>query len=264
MPTPSTTKWPKPKNEDEWEDMVLDAIRIRWNDPNAERFGRRGQGQDGVDIFGHNKQGCVAAQVKNKNTISKKIICDTILDIVNSKYNVNELYFIISGDRDTKLQNLVREISSLQKLKDSFPVFILFFEDIVQELSKDNKLIKKYWSAFLVGVSKLFEKKTILNADSAIDELYNLKEFNELSELILRLSDGKVNLNFRIEQIPDLKSDIGCIERSWQIAIAENHENHIVTLWRIAIDIDDNSMKYYNCPEDEWIPYEEWIESYGL
>jgi hypothetical protein len=74
MPTPSTTKWPRPKSEDEWEDMVLDAMRIFWNDPNAYRYGRKGQRQNGVDIIGKKDSHIVAAQSKNCDSLSKQII----------------------------------------------------------------------------------------------------------------------------------------------------------------------------------------------
>src|SRR5689334_12162214 len=52
MPTPVTAKLPKPKNEDEFEDMCVDFLRLRWKDPHATRNGRRGQRQHGVDIVG--------------------------------------------------------------------------------------------------------------------------------------------------------------------------------------------------------------------
>jgi len=43
MPAPTTSRWHKPKREDEFEDMVLDALKLRWKDHNTTaRNGIRG------------------------------------------------------------------------------------------------------------------------------------------------------------------------------------------------------------------------------
>src|SRR3954469_25892700 len=78
MPTPATAKWPKPKSEDEFEDIVVDFLRVRWRDPNAQRNGRRGQRQHGVDVIGDPprlKGRTAAAQCKNMDGL-------TLADIV--------------------------------------------------------------------------------------------------------------------------------------------------------------------------------------
>jgi hypothetical protein len=52
MPTPSTSDLPKPKSWDEFEDIVWSIYIQRWQDPHAQRYGRNGQAQHGVDIYG--------------------------------------------------------------------------------------------------------------------------------------------------------------------------------------------------------------------
>ena len=80
MPTPATARWPGPKSEDEWEEMVLDAMKLRWEDADARRNGRRGQRQNGVDIYGRHvsKQENVGAQAKNTETITETTILNEI------------------------------------------------------------------------------------------------------------------------------------------------------------------------------------------
>lgn len=51
MPIPSTCKIPLPKSDDELEDIVVDALRLRLDNPPPVRFGRSNQNQHG--IVGH-------------------------------------------------------------------------------------------------------------------------------------------------------------------------------------------------------------------
>ncbi|MBK9504391.1 MAG: hypothetical protein IPO03_03310 [Bacteroidetes bacterium] len=52
MPTLSNISFPPPKSWDEFEEISLDALRIKWDSPNLQRNGRQGQPQSGVDIYG--------------------------------------------------------------------------------------------------------------------------------------------------------------------------------------------------------------------
>ncbi len=274
MPIPSTTKWPQPNSEDEWENMVLDAMRVRWDDPNADRYGRRGQKQDGVDVLGKRGTLNVAAQAKNSNTISEDLIKSEIQKAEKFFLPLDEYYFVISGHRDTNLQRLIQQTSIEQKAKNSFKVFIIFFEDVCQHLAIDPLLIEKYWSSFFDAISRSFKspiltegspilnlsKTPVLTDDDAISCIFELDEFKDLEEQINILSSGTITLNFRVEQSPNLQSAKSSMDRTWQIAIAENHETHIVTIWRIAINVDDGSIKFYYCPDDKWIDRNEWIK----
>src|SRR5438132_6616090 len=77
MPIPTTAKLPKPKSEDEFEDIVVDFCRLRWRDPHATRNGRRGQRQNSVDVFGHPpwlKGATAGAQCKNTDALSLALV----------------------------------------------------------------------------------------------------------------------------------------------------------------------------------------------
>ncbi|MCA9677040.1 MAG: hypothetical protein KC464_18580 [Myxococcales bacterium] len=50
MPSPVTSELPKPKSEDEFEDIAAD-VAARWWAANVHRNGRRGQRQNGVDLY---------------------------------------------------------------------------------------------------------------------------------------------------------------------------------------------------------------------
>jgi len=52
MPTISQLRIPPIQDADLFEDFCRDLWAIMWKDPEAERNGRKGQSQCGVDVFG--------------------------------------------------------------------------------------------------------------------------------------------------------------------------------------------------------------------
>jgi hypothetical protein len=51
---------PRPKEDDDFEDLVLALYRAVWQDPNAKLHGRSGQGQEGIDLYGEDRFGAQA------------------------------------------------------------------------------------------------------------------------------------------------------------------------------------------------------------
>jgi len=149
MPTPSTSKWPKPKSEDEFEDIVLDALKQRWKAPNASRNGRRGQGQHGVDIYGkpeHLGGKYAGAQCKNTETSTFKMVKDEVEKAKAFTPALSEFYFVVSADRDAQLQREVREY--FDKEPESFEVVLLFWDDVTGDISRSDVLVAKWWRGF--------------------------------------------------------------------------------------------------------------------
>ena len=66
-----------PEDWQQFQRLVLDIFKIKWNNPNAQEFGDLGQRQDGVDIYGkkQSNQKYEGVQCKEtKKVISKKLI----------------------------------------------------------------------------------------------------------------------------------------------------------------------------------------------
>jgi hypothetical protein len=151
MPLPATAHLPRPKSEDEFEDMVLDALRIRWKDPDANRNGRRGQRQCGVDICGRpeNLGGRFAgAQCKNVPTASLNMMIQIEAEVTEAeefKQPLAKFYFVVAANRDAPLQQAVRDISSAREKEGMFPIELLFWDDICGLLAQDDSLVTKYW-----------------------------------------------------------------------------------------------------------------------
>jgi hypothetical protein len=154
MPIPSTAKWPKPRSEDEFEDIAVDFLRIRWNDPNAVRNGRRGQRQHGVDITGRPSwaQGRTAgAQCKNVELLSLKAVLAEVELAKNFPGGLVEFKIITAAERDAELQAEVR--SHFRENPAGFDVEVVFWPDVVGDLSADDRLVAKHWKGFSSGDS---------------------------------------------------------------------------------------------------------------
>lgn len=149
MPIPATAKWPKPRSEDEFEDMAVDFLRIRWEDPNAVRNGRRGQRQHGVDIVGHPSwaQGKTAgAQCKNVESLTLEIVKAEAEKAKTFPGGLVEFKMVTAAERDAGLQAAVR--AHFRANPAGFDVEVVFWPDVVADLSSDERLVAKYWKGF--------------------------------------------------------------------------------------------------------------------
>ncbi len=154
MTTPATAKWPKPRSEDEFEDMCLDALRIRWKDPRAARNGRRGQRQHGVDIVGHPPwlKGKVAgAQCKNTDALTLEDVIKEAVKARSFPGGLDEFWIVTTADRDASLQADVRE--HFKAHPEAFHVDIQFWPDVVGDLASDDTLVAKHWKGFATSPS---------------------------------------------------------------------------------------------------------------
>lgn len=147
MPIASSMHLPKPKAWDEFEDMVCDAMKIRWENSGLTRHGRLGQAQQGVDIYGNNDLGLFSG-IQCKNTVSRidqVTIEAEIKNAENFKPQIKTLYIATTADTDAQLQECVRLLAKKRKNKGLFSVEILFWNDLQQDITKDKNILMKYY-----------------------------------------------------------------------------------------------------------------------
>jgi len=147
VPTLSALNVPTPKSWDEFEDITLSALQIRWSNTELYRNGRQGQRQDGVDIYGNDSVGdFVGVQCKNTTKkITKRLVLDEVLNAESFTPSITKLIVATSAHRDATLQMEVRDISESRKSKGLFSVSLLFWDDICSDLAEDeDKFFKHY------------------------------------------------------------------------------------------------------------------------
>src|ERR1700755_816090 len=84
--------FPIPTDEDDFEDLCVDILRIYWNRPGLERYGRKGERQNGIDILDLGGVAPLhAAQCKLKEfqkTLSPTSIAEEVTDACNFEFQL--------------------------------------------------------------------------------------------------------------------------------------------------------------------------------
>jgi len=207
MPTIASSNVPTPKSWDEFEDIMLAAAKLRWNSSDFYRNGRPGQKQDGVDIWGCGDDNHhIGVQCKNTvDGISRTTVKPKITNAEAFEPKLDRLYIATTAKRDAVLQTAVREISRERAQAGLFKVDVLFWDDVCQDLAKDDEIFFRHYPQFRQGIDavtqhdkKLFnELTTLLSSEGVIGFIYRhnmafsfeLDELNPLSEFHARWND---------------------------------------------------------------------------
>ncbi len=67
-----TVELPPPRDWQVFEDLCRDLFAAEWDDPEAQKHGRSGQPQHGVDVLGRRDGRWQAAQCKRRSTFPEK------------------------------------------------------------------------------------------------------------------------------------------------------------------------------------------------
>jgi len=161
MPTRLDTNFARLSNADEFESMIRDICALEWDDPHTEKYGRSGQKQNGVDIYGRPSDlngNYYAAQCKLRKT-GKQLSQTTIKYEVNAarQFPHSLALLILATDtaRDTDTQILVNQISTAEERAGSFRVIIWFWDDITTRLAAYPQLIIKYYRDYFANLTTL-------------------------------------------------------------------------------------------------------------
>src|SRR6266496_4199931 len=118
MPTWNTILLPPPRDSSEFEDLCRDLWARIWKDPSTQRNGRRGQAQQGVDVFGRPNQekGVAAIQCKVRSAwlgqfLTERDTDEAISDAEAFEPALSQLTIATTSPSDSRLQEKVRLLS---------------------------------------------------------------------------------------------------------------------------------------------------------
>ena len=161
MPTRRDTNFPSPTDPNEFESMIRDICAFEWNDPNTDKFGRKGQKQYGVDVYGQpiNLNGEYrAAQCKlrtKKEQLTEQEIEAEVSDARQFPHSLDTLIITTDAPRDTHTQILIDQFSQREMSHNGFRVAIWFWDNITERLAAHPKLIVKYYPDFYATLTAL-------------------------------------------------------------------------------------------------------------
>ena len=146
-----------------WQDferLTLDIAKSKWKDEYAERNGRQGQAQAGVDVYGYNYvQGehtgiqCKKRTWKTKpgadapsNTLTFAEIDEEVKSARDFSPKLKRFVISTTGPRDTDLQEYVRKIN---EKSDGLTISLMFWEDYVDFLNDSPEFMYRYYENVL-------------------------------------------------------------------------------------------------------------------
>ena len=147
------TSIPPPANWQDFELLCWDIFGETLDLFETKRYGRPGQAQNGVDIFGKSKKyrGWVGLQCKKKEVYPQtQLTEDEILQEIEKAriFTPPIVHYIIltTAPRDAKIQRFVAEISTRNQELEQFSVEIYFWDDIADLLRKNPDILRRHWS----------------------------------------------------------------------------------------------------------------------
>lgn len=177
------TQWQVPpvRDWDKFERLCSDLWKKIWEDPNAQRIGRSGQRQYGVDIFGTI---CGSKKLGGIQCKKKEATADDVIDKKGLQANVeeakafqpalSEFGIAYTGKRDAKLQQEARRITEKHFSEGLFAVHVYSWDDILEMLGSYPDVLKKHFP-HLAGhnIDTRELNKRIANVESKLETAPN-------------------------------------------------------------------------------------------
>jgi hypothetical protein len=166
-------KLPYPANWSDFEDLCLGLWKAVWKCESAQKNGRNGQSQDGVDFFGRPSNGAswAGVQCKGKDSYNEQVLTDNEISEETEKAKkfepkLSEYTIATTAQRDVKVQMFARTISDANIKNGSFSVSVFAWDDIVELLYEHCPPIAgHYYPLVFGGRMAIFTKQLIVVAN---------------------------------------------------------------------------------------------------
>ena len=151
LPSRKKTSFPRLKDDDEFKSLLRDLCAEEWDAPGTERFGRRGQKQFGVDVYGQpvDANGFYrAVQCKLRTTneqLTEKKLSAEVAASHQFPHRLDRVIIATDAPRDKNTQILVDRISESEVAVGRPPVHIWFWPEIEERLAAYPRLLVKYY-----------------------------------------------------------------------------------------------------------------------
>lgn len=159
MPTRFNTNYFRFKDDDEFEELIRDICALEWHDPTTKRYGRSGQSQKGIDVYGQPvwlDGSYYAAQCKlrpSQKPLTESEIEREVKEARDFPHPLAKLIIATDTPRDNHLQILVDKISERERSKGGFSVEIWFWPDIERRIATYSRVLVKYYHDHLTNLT---------------------------------------------------------------------------------------------------------------
>ena len=174
--TPAMPPWTialqPPPSWQQFEDLCHHLFKAVWRDPYAQKVGRPGQPQHGVDIFGSpgaTYEAFHGVQCKFKSTSSRKKLTVHDLQIELSKADhfrpsLQHWICATTSPTDAALQQTARQLSVTRTKQRKFPLSVLGWEEVVSLLTQHDDIVARFYPAHAFDIPKLIASSQSVTA----------------------------------------------------------------------------------------------------
>ena len=157
---------PAPKTWQSFEDICLSLFKAIWRDPFAQKNGRLGQPQHGVDVFGsreHSRSSHQGVQCKGKDlglgsVVTRKELLDEIAKAETFTPALQHWVLATTAPADAELQRIAREVSVQRDRQGKFTVTVLGWSDIENLLCDHPEVLHQYYPELGIDVGHLLRR----------------------------------------------------------------------------------------------------------
>jgi hypothetical protein len=161
MPSLTTSEFPKPRDDKEFEEMTRDLFAAHWKDDNTQVYGRPGQSQDGVDVYGQpNRAGLyygIQCKLRSQGVLTQSDIEDEIKKARGFTHKLDTYIFVTTASRHKTTQDLIDQLSEAEQKRGGFKVQIRFWEDFCSLLAEHPRLIDKHYKSWAYPLKTQYE-----------------------------------------------------------------------------------------------------------
>lgn len=173
-----------PKDWSKFEDLCLALFKEVWNDPSAQKNGRRGRPQHGVDVFGSQDGDPralwgVQCKVKHANYGAKPTRVELEAEIIKAeRFRPTLAGWVLAttAPTDGVLQQAAREVSLERGNRGAFPVSVLGWEEIQARLATAPKVIAAFYPEHFNKLEMVDEELQALPSQDEWSRLTQLME----------------------------------------------------------------------------------------
>ena len=196
-----------PKNEEEFEDMCCSLFSFHFN-AEFERNGRKGQKQNGVDVYGKVDGAWYGIQCKKRkhgNNLSIREIDGEIKQAKDFKPPLKKLIIATTSSRDEKTQEYIRKINDKNNL--NFEVMIYFWEKISDLLHRFPDVHRKFYPEYFQKEAPTYSEPNTMDEYAGFKVLLEKEKGNgEIEAIVKLLSNNQPKI--ALELLKNLKTRV--------------------------------------------------------
>lgn len=167
---------PPPTNWQDFQTLVVEVARVKYDPNSVQEYGRQAQAQNGVDVYAtdhFDKHIGIQCKETKKASISTRDVDDEVKLAKNFTPQL-DLFIVATTHRtDAKIQRHVNQLNNSKA--HPFKVQVWFWDDINREINRTQTVMSSYYATFL----KQFGADEIRNHLSGIRLAFDRPAFTD-------------------------------------------------------------------------------------